>query len=121
MCAIAKFFLHVDGVLCFWIAYILTRPLGACLGDGLSADPEEGGLGAGTTLISIIFFTVIVVLVTFLFVGVQNLRKKAEEEVPDDKVVVATATTDKTQQMGLQRNMIPRWLCNSVYLLMDNL
>jgi uncharacterized membrane-anchored protein len=31
----------------FWLAYILTRPLGASIGDYLASDPDEGGLGLG--------------------------------------------------------------------------
>jgi uncharacterized membrane-anchored protein len=34
-------------VLAFWIAYVLTRPLGASLGDYFSQAPDSGGLGAG--------------------------------------------------------------------------
>jgi uncharacterized membrane-anchored protein len=31
----------------FWAAYVLTRPLGASIGDYLASDPDEGGLGLG--------------------------------------------------------------------------
>ena len=56
---------HVGGnpVLTFWLAYILTRPLGAALGDLLSQSREYGGIGLGTVLTSIVFLTVIVGLV----------------------------------------------------------
>ena len=37
--------LGLDAVLAFWIAYILTRPLGASLGDYLSQSQANGGLG----------------------------------------------------------------------------
>ncbi|KAL3784312.1 hypothetical protein HJC23_004976 [Cyclotella cryptica] len=40
-------FSQVNGVLCFWITYILTRPLGASLGDLLAGPKDEGGLGIG--------------------------------------------------------------------------
>jgi uncharacterized membrane-anchored protein len=56
------------GVLAFWIAYILTRPLGASIGDYLSQDPENGGLGLGTTMTSLLFLAVIAVLVVYLTV-----------------------------------------------------
>jgi hypothetical protein len=51
-------------VLTFWIAYILTRPLGASLGDLLTQDRAFGGLELGASLTSLLFFTVIIVLVT---------------------------------------------------------
>lgn len=51
-------------VLTFWIAYILTRPFGAALGDFLTQDHIYGGLGFGAMWTSIIFLSVIVILVT---------------------------------------------------------
>lgn len=55
-----------NAVATFWIAYILTRPLGASMGDLLSQDRVDGGLGLGTVVTSIIFLVVIAILVTFL-------------------------------------------------------
>jgi len=53
-------------VLTFWLAYILTRPLGASLGDLLSQSREYGGIGLGTIQTSIVFLTVIVGLVAWV-------------------------------------------------------
>ncbi|WP_068398292.1 COG4705 family protein [Kribbia dieselivorans] len=50
-------------VLTFWVAYILTRPLGASIGDLLTQERSLGGFGLGAQLTSLIFFAVIVVLV----------------------------------------------------------
>jgi uncharacterized membrane-anchored protein len=50
----------------FWLAYILTRPLGASIGDLLAQAPKDGGLGLGTTGTSLIFLTLIVICVTYL-------------------------------------------------------
>ncbi|MBJ9721117.1 hypothetical protein I5515_04820 [Acinetobacter calcoaceticus] len=64
-----------NAVLTFWIAYILTRPFGAALGDFLTQDHTYGGLGFGAMWTSIIFLTVIVILVTkaqFNFSVAQN-------------------------------------------------
>ncbi|WP_341319541.1 hypothetical protein WN982_36375 [Paraburkholderia sp. IMGN_8] len=52
-------------VLTFWIAYILTRPLGASFGDLLSQSRTYGGLGLGTINTSTLFLSAIVVLVIF--------------------------------------------------------
>ena len=57
-----------NAILTFWIAYVLTRPLGASLGDGLSQPKADGGLGLGTTLTSVIFLVTIVAVVTYLTV-----------------------------------------------------
>lgn len=56
----------VNPVLTFWLAYILTRPLGASLGDLLSQAPEYGGVGLGTVMTSVVFLTVIAMLVAHL-------------------------------------------------------
>ena len=58
-----------NAVLTFWLAYILTRPLGASLGDLLSQSRPNGGMGLGTVGTSLVFLAVIVTLVTFLSVG----------------------------------------------------
>ncbi|WP_246355159.1 hypothetical protein [Nocardioides ungokensis] len=55
-------------VLSFWLAYILTRPLGANIGDYLASDKSEGGLGLGTFGTSILFLGTILAVVVFLTV-----------------------------------------------------
>jgi uncharacterized membrane-anchored protein len=60
------YYVGVNAVLTFWLSYILTRPLGASLGDLLSQARSYGGLGLGTVWTSIGFLVVITVLVTFL-------------------------------------------------------
>ncbi|WP_088802446.1 MULTISPECIES: hypothetical protein [unclassified Streptomyces] len=66
--AVAHFALGLDAVWSFWIAYILTRPLGASIGDYLSQPTSGGGLGLGTVITSVLFLTVILGLVVFLTV-----------------------------------------------------
>src|SRR5204863_1454301 len=41
---LAHYVFGLDAVLTFWIAYILTRPLGASIGDFLSQPVDDGGL-----------------------------------------------------------------------------
>jgi uncharacterized membrane-anchored protein len=65
----AAYYFGANAVLTFWIAYILTRPLGASLGDLLSQSRPNGGLGLGTIDTSIVFLVVIASLVTFLSIG----------------------------------------------------
>jgi uncharacterized membrane-anchored protein len=56
--------LGANAVLTFWIAYILSRPLGASLGDMLTQSRNYGGLGFGAMWTSAIFLSVIILLVT---------------------------------------------------------
>ena len=58
----------LNPILAFWIAYILTRPLGASIGDYLSQPKADGGLGLGTTITSVVFLLTILGVVAFLTV-----------------------------------------------------
>ncbi len=64
--AVAHFVLGLNAVWTFWTAYVLTRPLGASMGDYLSQSGGDGGLGLGTVVTSVLFLTVILALVVFL-------------------------------------------------------
>jgi uncharacterized membrane-anchored protein len=64
--AVSRFGLKVNAVVAFWIAYILTRPLGASIGDYLSQAPEDGGLGLGTIVTSALFLLTILSFVLYL-------------------------------------------------------
>jgi uncharacterized membrane-anchored protein len=66
--AVAHFRYKLNAVLAFWLAYILTRPLGASIGDYLSQPRADGGLGLGTTGTSLLFLATILCLVTYLTV-----------------------------------------------------
>jgi len=55
-----------NAVLAFWLAYIMTRPLGASIGDYLSQAKTDGGLGLGTTVTSILFLLAILGIVIYL-------------------------------------------------------
>ncbi|WP_448956543.1 COG4705 family protein [Labrys neptuniae] len=70
-----SFALGANPVLTFWLAYILTRPLGASLGDLLSQSREYGGVGLGTIYTSIAFLAVIVALVAWITVSDNNGKR----------------------------------------------
>ncbi len=70
---VLHFGLRMNAILSFWLAYILTRPLGASIGDYLASPTAEGGLGLGTNLTSIIFLSAILALVVFLAVSKRDV------------------------------------------------
>jgi uncharacterized membrane-anchored protein len=78
--AVAHFQFKLNAVLAFWLAYILTRPLGASLGDYLSQARADGGLGLGTVGTSAIFLTAIIALVIYLTVSRKDQISAAEAE-----------------------------------------
>ncbi len=63
--AIAHYWFRMNTVLAFWIVYVLTRPLGASIGDWLSQSEKHGGLGFGVTSTSLVFFACIIMLVIY--------------------------------------------------------
>jgi uncharacterized membrane-anchored protein len=69
--------LGLGAVTAFWAAYVLTRPLGASIGDLTSQPAHDGGLGWGTTGTSLVFLSAIVVLVGYL-----TLTRVDRTEIP---------------------------------------
>jgi uncharacterized membrane-anchored protein len=74
----AHFGLRANAIAAFWFAYILTRPLGASLGDYLSQAKADGGLGLGTVVTSALFLATILALVVHLTVTRRD-RTPAEQ------------------------------------------
>ena len=73
-------------VLSFWVAYILTRPLGANIGDWLASPKSEQGLGLGTFGTSAVFLGTILATVVLLTITRSDVteRRTAAEETSDD-------------------------------------
>jgi uncharacterized membrane-anchored protein len=71
--------LGAGGVLSFWLAYILTRPLGANLGDYLASAPADAGLGLGTLGTSLLFLGTILVVVIYLSVTHKDQIERSSE------------------------------------------
>jgi uncharacterized membrane-anchored protein len=67
--ALLHYVAKMDAILSFWIAYILTRPLGASIGDFVAKPVIAGGLGWGTVTTSIVFLAVILLLVIYLSIS----------------------------------------------------
>ncbi len=63
--AVAHYVFKLNAVTAFWFAYVLTRPLGASLGDFMIQTPADGGLGINTMTINIAFLTAIISLVVY--------------------------------------------------------
>ncbi|MDQ1517791.1 MAG: hypothetical protein QOE80_3621 [Actinomycetota bacterium] len=60
---------RLNGILSFWWAYVLTRPLGASFADWVGVSHARGGLAVGTGLVSLVLAGAIVVLVSYLAVS----------------------------------------------------
>lgn len=78
--ATGYYYFRMNAVLAFWIAYILTRPLGASTGDLLSQPTTNGGFGFGTVGTSMLFLSIIMSLVIYL-----SLKQKKLAPMPIDQ------------------------------------
>jgi uncharacterized membrane-anchored protein len=66
LAAVAHLRFKLNAIFAFWFAYILTRPLGASIGDYMSQPRDQGALGLGTVVTSALFLVTILGLVVFL-------------------------------------------------------
>jgi uncharacterized membrane-anchored protein len=95
--AAAHYFFNLNAVLAFWIAYILTRPLGASTGDLLAQPRHSGGLGLGTTVTSLVFLGAILIVVAFLSITKRDVtREPAAVDVAYADVLVVAHRTAAT-------------------------
>ena len=62
---IAHYFTGISKILLFWIAFVLTRPFGATMGDVLTKSHEKGGLDFGTIGSSLILGLILGVLILY--------------------------------------------------------
>jgi uncharacterized membrane-anchored protein len=74
---LAYYRFKLNAILSFWMAYILTRPFGASIGDLLSQPLDAGGLGLGTVVTSGVFLISIIILITYL-----TIQRKSHVTVP---------------------------------------
>ncbi len=63
---LAYFFTSISRTMLFWIAFVLTRPLGATVGDLLTKPLEKGGLGFGTIGSSAVLLAVLIVSIVIV-------------------------------------------------------
>jgi len=74
--ALAYFFSRIPHSVLFWSAYVLTRPLGATLGDTLTKPRAEGGLALGRFTSSL---TIALAMIVLVALTAQRNRAPAEE------------------------------------------
>ena len=73
---LAHYLFKLNAIICFWLAYILTRPLGASLGDLLTQPLNNGGLGLSSSMINLLFMTTIMLIVAYFSLKQAPLKVK---------------------------------------------
>ena len=77
--AVAHWKFGLNPILAFWIAYVLTRPVGASFADYVAFPHAVGGLGVGHAQVALVLTFFIVCLVAYLAV-----TRKDVEQVPSE-------------------------------------
>lgn len=72
-------FLRWNSILCFWFAYVVTRPLGASVADWLGKPTSVSGLGLGDGQVSAVFAVVIIALVAYLAVKRTDVQQSVDD------------------------------------------
>jgi uncharacterized membrane-anchored protein len=78
--------LGANAVLSFWLAYILTRPLGANLGDWFGFPKDQQGLGLGVAITSVIFLSAILATVVYLSITKADVIEKPDDTTTENPV-----------------------------------
>ena len=73
----ATYFTRISKTLLFWVAFVLTRPFGAMMGDVLTKSKEKGGLDFGTIGSSVILASVLVVLILYTSLDQNRAPRRA--------------------------------------------
>ena len=100
--AVLHFVFRVNAILSFWVAYILTRPFGASIGDYMSQPKADGGFGLGTTVTSFIFLGVILAMVIYLattkvdVIPMTTRRRQRGRTGDEPRILVVANKTEAT-------------------------
>src|SRR5689334_6409840 len=92
--AVAHWKFRLNPILAFWIAYVLTRPVGASFADYVAFPHSVGGLGVGHGQVALVLTFFIVILVGYLAV--------TRKDVEDPRQVAAPAASARHRQAGQQ-------------------
>jgi uncharacterized membrane-anchored protein len=97
--AVAHWKFGLNPILAFWIAYVLTRPVGASFADYVAFPHSVGGLGVGHGPVALVLTAVIVIFVAYLAV--------TRKDVEDPRQVAAPAASARHRQAGQQPGYPP--------------
>ena len=76
--AVAWWRLGLNEVAAFWIAYVLTRPLGASFADYISKPPSLSGIGFGDGPTALVFAVAVLILVLYLAIARPDIQPPLE-------------------------------------------
>ena len=78
---LAYYFSKISRIILFWIAFVLTRPFGATLGDLLTKSRDKGGLDYGTKGSSLILLGLLIILIVYEMIRLKQQKQSEKREV----------------------------------------
>jgi uncharacterized membrane-anchored protein len=96
---LAHRYLGLNEVLAFWIAYVLTRPLGASFADWMAVEPSRGGLGLGAGGTSLI-------LLVLVLLAVYRLARTRMDVRPEDREGVVVPVPPAAEEANSARQPV---------------
>jgi uncharacterized membrane-anchored protein len=77
--ALAWWRFNLDGITAFWMAYVVTRPLGASIADYISKPTNTSGLGFGDGPTALLFTVAVFIFVVYLTVARPDIQPPGAE------------------------------------------
>jgi uncharacterized membrane-anchored protein len=100
----AHYLTNINTMVLFWLAFILTRPLGAAGGDSLTKPVDEGGLGWGTVGGSVALLALLIGLITYQTIQVRRhpleplplplSRRTGQPQRPNGQIITPTSASN---------------------------
>lgn len=81
---LARYAFRINGILAFWAAYVMTRPLGASFADWTGKDRNAGGLGWGDGPVAFVLAALIIAGVAYLTVTRSDQAGAVRLELADE-------------------------------------
>jgi uncharacterized membrane-anchored protein len=78
--ALAWWRFRLNPIVAFWLAYVLTRPLGASFADYISKPRNLSGIGFGDGPTALVFAVAVLVLVTYLSIARPDIQQPQGDE-----------------------------------------
>lgn len=90
---LAHWLLRLNGIVAFWWAYILTRPVGAEFADWTGKAVKDGGLGIGNGPVILVLGILIVGFVGYLSVTRKDIQSEPQRDLDRDLYAVQRSRT----------------------------
>jgi uncharacterized membrane-anchored protein len=81
----------LNSVAAFWMAYVVTRPLGASLADYISKPSSTTGIGFGNGQTAVVFAVATFLLVSYLAIARPDIQRSVESIADDGRSVSPTS------------------------------